>query len=214
MLELLAMLRLDVSNLEKENAALRKEYAEVSACQFEASIVSVSDTERQYVSFDVIEAKARKRLDRKYTKSLLAFELEISTKTLTAWQTVGIVPIDLVNKVEEFSRDQLEPASRTHWSEDEVTKLKEVLCEGLSDLEAARTLSTQFGRRRFEPNVARKRRQLAEKGWKPSPKDRSSSAWLKDDIIHPDVPDLEIDQTQFPQHHAKPRHDTSGKAVP
>ncbi|MCJ2074914.1 hypothetical protein MKK68_04500 [Methylobacterium sp. E-016] len=76
-----------------------------------------------------------------------------------------------------------------------MNKLKEVLSGGASDLDAARTLSTQFGRRRFEPNVARKRRQLAEQDWKPLPKDRSSSVWSKQDAANSHVPEAWIGQS-------------------
>lgn len=173
----------DLASLQEDYARLDKENSQLSACNAHSDAKASFDTKQTYCSFAEFEQKAKNAIGRQYTKSLLAFELNISLKILTAWQTVGIVPPDFTSKIDDFSENQLEPASREHWSYDEVNELKAILIEGASDFLAARMLTTRFGRRRFESNVARKRRQLfIDYGWKPKSKDRSSSVWSRDDI--------------------------------
>ena len=210
----IGLLTQDRNRWQQESERLQDLNEDLSNQNSHLETVSQSDDGALYVSYERLVSKAEQISGHNCSKSSIAFALDIGLSTLSAWQKVGIVPMGFVNKLGELSEDRFGPASRAPWSEDEVNKLKEFVSERTSDLDAARTLSKQFGRRRFELSVARKRRQLAEQGWKPSPKDRSSSVWSKDDIAYPDVPDQDTNQTQFPHHRAKPRPDTPGKAVP
>lgn len=168
---------------------------------------SLSDTEKLYVNYELLVTKAEQISGHNCSKSSIAFALDVPLNMLSAWQKVGIVPVDFMNKIKEFSEDQFEPASRAPWSADEVNNLKELLSGGLSDLDAARTLSERFSRRWFEPNVARKRRQLADHGWKPSPKDRSTAVRPKEDAVTSHIPETGIDQSSV--RHNRVRTQTS-----
>ncbi|TXN17220.1 hypothetical protein FV219_00915 [Methylobacterium sp. WL122] len=152
--------------------ALREAEARIASLEAEAAERSdnqhKADTGAQYVEFATISELAMNRCGRATWKSAVAFSINMPIRMLNAWKAVGIFPAHLVAHIDALSDHDYEPSSRQRWSSDEIDRLKVVLHEGRSDLEAAVILSKEFGRRIYETSVTYQRRRLFRiENWRP-----------------------------------------------
>ncbi|TXN40616.1 hypothetical protein FV232_05520 [Methylobacterium sp. WL30] len=94
-------------------------------------------------------------------KSIIAHGLGISVSLLNAHLLTGYLPYSLAAKFSDLGVEELQPASRNRWNDDERERLTLLLEEDHSDDTLACILSAEFGRRIFEGGIARQRRKIA-----------------------------------------------------
>ena len=140
-------------------AELEARIAELEAAQ--AAPAAVSDTGEEYVLWAEFEAAAIKAFGREGSwKSVFAFEADMDVRTLTAWQTVGIIPARYVTLARTLTADQKAMSSRKKWTDDEYDRLEALVAEGHRDREIANILSRELGRRLIETSITGARRRL------------------------------------------------------
>ena len=97
---------------------------------------------------------------RRHWKTAFSHRIRMTMQALKADLQGDTVPRRLVAMLDTLKTDDLQPASRRHWTAEERVHLSVLLEDGLSDVELAHHLSAEFGRRIFEGSVARQRRRL------------------------------------------------------
>ena len=128
----------------------------------------VSDLGTKYVQFDKLRVEVANTFTSSRWRGVVALHLGISRKCLDAWEVVGVVPNEYVDRVRAMTDDDRKPASRKPWSQDELKCLEGSLAQELSDLQIAGLITQKCGRKRLESSVVRQRCRLRREGkWRP-----------------------------------------------